>query len=135
VSQLGLDELVRFHGFAQTEAVCKVLANTLVLLMPSIEEQFGNAVLEAFAMGVPAIVAENCGVRDQLVRSGVSGFLVEPDNAAGIAYFMSLLGNDEARWRQMSQAAGEFIFLGDAPHFAEAVQDVIASVTNGAEQT
>jgi len=127
VAELGLEQCVRFHGFVQTEEVCKILANTLALLLPSIEEQFGNAVLEAFALGVPAIVGENCGVRDQIVRSGVNGFVIEPDNVEGMAYFMSLLADDEALWRRMSRAAHNWTHLGDASHFAEAVRDVIGA--------
>ncbi len=72
-------------------------------------------------MGLPVILSENCGARDQLIRSGVNGFVVEPDNPAGLAYFMSLLDQDESLWRRMSLATEPFAMLGDASLFAQAV--------------
>jgi L-malate glycosyltransferase len=66
-------------------------------------------------------VSDNCGARDMLVRNGVNGFVVEPDNPAGLAYFMGLLDRDEALWRRMALASESFAALGDAAHFARAV--------------
>src|SRR5690348_13420429 len=56
ITELGLEAFVELTGFQQTERVCEILATSLVLLMPSVEEQFGIAALEAIAMGVPVIV-------------------------------------------------------------------------------
>ena len=43
--------------------------SSLALLLPSIEEQFGNVVPEAQGTGLPVILSDNCGSRDVLVRS------------------------------------------------------------------
>ncbi len=120
-SDRGVAAFVKFHGFLQIEDVCPILGTTLALLLPSTEEQFGNVVIEAQAMGLPVILSENCGARDQLVRSGVNGFVVEPDNPAGLAYFMGLLDQDENLWRRMSLATEPYAKLGDASLFAQAV--------------
>jgi glycosyltransferase involved in cell wall biosynthesis len=127
IAEWGLDALVDLPGFLQTERVCEVLATSLVLLMPSIEEQFGIAALEAIAMGVPVIVSDNCGVRDRNVRAGVNGFVVEPDNAEGMAHLMLLLDSDEARWRQMALACKDFEDMGDARVFAESVHTLVST--------
>ena len=111
-----------FEGFVQTEQVCELLATTLVLLLPSVEEQFGIAALEAIAMGVPVIVSDNCGVRDRHVRAGINGFVVEPDSARGMANFMTHLGSKETRWRQMAAACAPFAEAGDVSWFARAVE-------------
>jgi L-malate glycosyltransferase len=120
VDALGLGDSVVFRGFLQTDGIAKVLATTLALVLPSIEEQFGNVVIEAQAMGLPVIVSDVCGARDNLVRSGVNGFVVEPDNPAGLAFFMDILGRDEALWRRQSLKAAEFAVLGDVAQFARA---------------
>jgi len=122
---LGIAELVHFHGFRQTDEVSKAYGQSLALLLPSIEEQFGNVVPEAMAMGLPVILSDNCGARDVLVRSGVNGFVVEPDNPVGMAYFMQLLSEDEALWRRMCVAALERARYGDSERFAEAVEALI----------
>jgi glycosyltransferase involved in cell wall biosynthesis len=112
---------VRFTGFLQSPEVAKLLATTLALLLPSTEEQFGNVVIEAQAMGLPVILSDAAGARDALVRSAVNGFVVEPDNAPGLAWFMARLAGDEPLWRRMCRAATETAELGDSARFADAV--------------
>src|SRR5262249_42831205 len=92
---MSLGGLVSFTGFAQTAEVTRILATTLALILPSTQEQFGQVVLEAIAMRVPVLVSQACGARDELVRTGVNGFVFEPDNPEGLAWFMSVLANDE----------------------------------------
>ena len=121
----GISELVHFRGFLQTKAISKAYGNSLALLLPSIEEQFGNVVPEAQAMGLPLIVSDNCGGRDLLVRSGVNGFVAEPDNTEGWAFFMRLLSEDESLWREMCINSQLFIERADSPRFAEAVEALI----------
>ena len=65
-----------------------MLRKSLALILPSTEEQFGFVVLEALALGIPVIVSENVGARDLHVRTGVNGFIFEPDNEKGLAFFM-----------------------------------------------
>lgn len=121
VSHLGLTESVMFEGFQQAEAVSRALGSTLVLLHFSSEEQFGFAIIEALAMGVPVIVSENCGARDEFVRSGVNGFVVEPDNVEGIAFFLAQLGSDKALWERLSAGTAAFAEKADAKSFARSV--------------
>lgn len=125
-SKDGISRLVHFRGFLQTEEVSTGYGNSVALLLPSLEEQFGNVIPEAQAMGLPVVLSERCGGRDQLVRSGVNGFIVEPDNPEGLAYFMSLLSEDERLWRRMCLASQRFIQIGDSERFAEAVEALIS---------
>ena len=122
----GIAHLVHFRGFLQTEEVSRAYGNSLALLLPSIEEQFGNVVPEAQAMGLPVILSDNCGSRDVLVRSGVNGFIIESDNPAGTAFFMRLLSEDEELWRKMCVASQEFVERADTARFADAVESLIS---------
>ncbi len=126
VAALGLADHVIFRGFLQTEGIAAALGDTLALILPSVEEQFGNVVIEAQAMGVPCILAVNCGARDKLLRSGVNGFLAEPDNPDGFAYFMRVLAEDETQWRQMARAAFASAEGGDVARFVEAVAALVS---------
>ena len=107
--------------------VSQALAQSLCLILPSYEEQFGIVVLEALAAGVPVIVSTNCGSRDRHVRSGVNGFLIESGNAEGLARYLEMLGSDKAMWERMAAAATKFASLGDARHFAHGVKELIGS--------
>lgn len=134
VAELELDDNIVFHGFVQAEGVCRILASTLVLLLPSLEEQFGHVVIEAQAMGLPVILSQNCGACDVLVRSGVNGFVIEPDNPQGMAFFMSLLGTDDALWRNMCLATASFVAHGDVRGFVNSVATLLGidPVSSGA---
>jgi glycosyltransferase involved in cell wall biosynthesis len=124
-AEMGLADRVVFRGFLQSDGIAQALGHSLALILPSVEEQFGNVVIEAQAMGLPVILSDNCGARDKLVRSGVNGFVIEPDNPEGLAFFMGLLDRDEALWRRMSASAGTFAEKGDVARFAEAVQMLV----------
>jgi glycosyltransferase involved in cell wall biosynthesis len=118
IRELGLEEWVRFEGFVQTSAVSAALSRSLCIILPSTGEQFGQVVAEALAMGVPAIVSPTVGARDELVRSGVNGFVVEPDNADGLAYFMHLLSSDQELWTAMSASTERYRKLADTARFS-----------------
>ena len=123
---LGIAERVQFKGWQQAAEVARLLGGALVLILPSVEEQFGNVVIEAQALGLPAIISDNCGARDDLIRSGVNGFVVEPDNPAGLAYFMSELSGNEALWRRMATAAAESSWKCDTSRFVEGIEKLMS---------
>ena len=128
VLSLGLSDAVVFHGFLQTEDIARVLASTLALILPSTSEQFGNVVIEAQAMGLPVIISDVCGARDNLVRSGANGFVVEPDNHAGLAFFMRVLADEKETWEKFSRAAGTTAHCGDVALFAAASLKLVATL-------
>lgn len=53
----------------------RVLADTDVLLLPSIEEGLPNVVIEAMAMERP-VVATNVGATNEVVEDGINGYLI-----------------------------------------------------------
>ena len=75
-------ERVRFLG--GRDDVRPLYAAADCLILPSRYDPFPNTVLEAFAMGLPAIVSSRCGAAEVIER-GVNGWVCEPDDAAGIA--------------------------------------------------
>jgi glycosyltransferase involved in cell wall biosynthesis len=134
VAKLNLDEHVVFRGFIQSDEIARTLGQTLALLLVSVEEQFGLAVIEAQAMGLPVLYTPNCGARDELLRSGVNGFMVEPDNIEGMAYFLRLVAEDEAVWRRLAHNALQGAPRGDVASFVTGVKCLIendAGTTTG----
>jgi L-malate glycosyltransferase len=132
VHEDGITGLVHFRGFLQTHEISHAYGSSVALLLPSIEEQFGNVIPEAQAMGLPIILSDNCGGRDVLVRCGVNGFVIEPDNPQGLAYFMGLLSEDEDLWQRMCTSSQLFAQKADSPRFAEAVEVLISAGGNRA---
>jgi N-acetyl-alpha-D-glucosaminyl L-malate synthase BshA len=70
-----------------------------VFLLPSAQESFGLAALEAMACELP-VVASRVGGLPEVIEHGVTGFLFPPDDTSSMAQaVMSLLGDRSARQR------------------------------------
>ena len=75
---------VHYCGFLSTQALQQELRQSRALLMTSRwVEAFGNSVIEALACGVPVIAYERGGPAE-IIQSGVTGWLVEPDNVQAL---------------------------------------------------
>jgi len=126
VNILGLNDNVIFCGFVQTESVAKELGNGLCVLLLSTEEQFGIVIIEAQAMGLPCIVSVQCGARDQLIRTGVNGFIVEESNSDGVSLFMRMLCENESMWVNMCDQVNKMAYQGDVSVFSDAVHALVS---------
>lgn len=98
---LDLDETVLFVG--NQADVWPYIEVMDIMVLPSIMEGFGIALLEAMALGKP-VVATHVGGIPEVVEDGVTGRLVAPRDSASLALeILSLLGDPEKR-QQMGQA-------------------------------
>lgn len=127
ISSNMIRDKVILKGWMEQASVAKLISRSCCLILPSTEEQFGLVVAEALALGTPVIVSENCGARDTLVRSGINGFVVEPDNPEGLAYFMNCIANDKALRSDMSAATRSFALSADAANFASGIRRLIGT--------
>ena len=59
VCDLGLSANIVFRGALQIEGVSEMYATTLVAILTSMEEQFGNVIIEAQAMGLPVVISDS----------------------------------------------------------------------------
>lgn len=100
--RLGVAADVSFLG--EQDSVVPLLSASDVFLLPSAQESFGLAALEAMACGVP-VVASSVGGLPELVRHGRNGFLHEPDDVRGMAESIVSLAADRALWTRMSVEA------------------------------
>src|SRR5262249_54797757 len=72
-------EGVRFVGELHGEALAAVFAAADIFGFPSTTDTFGQVLLEAGASGLPVVAAAAGGAVD-LVRDGVTGILVRPND-------------------------------------------------------
>jgi glycosyltransferase involved in cell wall biosynthesis len=94
---------VIFAG-AQQDLVAWLSVGDLFLL-PSAQESFGLAALEAMACEVP-VVASNVGGLPEIIDEGVTGFLCPPDALALMAdRSVALLSDRDTRVRMGTAAA------------------------------
>lgn len=105
VTELGLQRNFLFVG--RRTDVPKILACCDLAILPSRAEGLPNAVLEYMAAGLPTIVS-NVGGNSELVKDGVSGLLVPPEDAPALAEaLLKLLRNPDLAM-QMAQHGHEF---------------------------
>ena len=92
------------HFLGKQDKVQEKLAQADVFLLPSDEESFGLAALEAMACEVP-VVATNVGGLPEVVTHGVDGYLVDPRDVASAAkYVLDILSRAD-RGREMGLMA------------------------------
>lgn len=103
-AELKLERTVRFLGARQQTVLPAFYSAADLVLMPSHYESFGMVGLEAMACGAP-VIASAVGGLAHLVKDGLTGFLVPPQEPEELADRMDLLLSDELlRW-QMGRAA------------------------------
>jgi glycosyltransferase involved in cell wall biosynthesis len=78
--ELGLRDIVTFHGHVSDDERDAVLDRAWVLLAPSVKEGWGIAIMEAAAHGVPAIAYASAGGVCESIVDGTTGWLVDDVN-------------------------------------------------------
>jgi glycosyltransferase involved in cell wall biosynthesis len=90
---LGIEDSVYWPGFLEGEAKQGALGEAEVFVLPSYSENFGIAVIEAMAAGVPVIITDRVGICRE-VGEGNAG-LVTPPASEPLSRAMVRLLSDE----------------------------------------
>lgn len=103
---LGVGDRVAFLG--EQEQIVPLLSVSDLFLLPSAQESFGLAALEAMACGVP-VIASRVGGLPEVIDHGRTGFLHEPDDVEGMARSAVSLLTDDARRAAFAEAAARTV--------------------------
>ena len=106
IAERSLQQQVRLLGLRRD--IPDVLRSLDLFVLPTHQEAFGTAFLEAQAMGVPVIGTDVGGV-GEAVNQGVSGLLVPPHDPQALAAAILALGHDPARRGAMSAAGRPWV--------------------------
>ena len=98
VSQLGLTGSVEFPGFVEGAQKEALLERAALFVLPSHQENFGLAAVEAMAVGLPVIVTKGVDLWPE-VQQADAGLAVEQDVAQLAPAMTRLLRDPEARQR------------------------------------
>jgi UDP-glucose:tetrahydrobiopterin glucosyltransferase len=103
-----------YEGFCDTERLQQGLGRCCGLLMtPKWVEAFGNVAIEALACGVP-VIAYRRGGPAEIVTSGQTGWLVEPDNVSELVEAIAKLDQiDRQTCRQQAEARFSLAAMGE----------------------
>lgn len=89
--ELGIQDSVEFLGLRRD--VIDLLQQSWAFAIPSRWEGMPNALLEAMACGLPCVATRVSGSED-VIKDGVNGLLVEPENPAELARALRCLIED-----------------------------------------
>jgi glycosyltransferase involved in cell wall biosynthesis len=92
--RLGLAEAVLFTGPLYDDAKWAALTDADIFVLPSQNENFGNAAAEAVACGTPAIVTDRCGIAPLI--QGRAGIVI-PHECAALACALEQLSDASCR--------------------------------------
>lgn len=105
---LGIGESIEFLGAKTESEVIRYLQSSDLYLSTSVAEGLANSVLEAAACGLP-VVAFDCEGMKEVIRDGVSGFVLPFGDMGGmIEKLKALAANPHAR-RAMGEAGREWV--------------------------
>ncbi|ATB31974.1 N-acetyl-alpha-D-glucosaminyl L-malate synthase BshA [Melittangium boletus] len=106
VRELGLEDRVAFLG--KQERFVELLAAADVFLLPSEQESFGLAALEALSCGIPVVASDVGGIPEQ-IEHGVWGYLAPVGDVEAMARHVLSLVRDPERWRLFSRNARQHV--------------------------
>ncbi|RZL87260.1 MAG: glycosyltransferase, partial [Variovorax sp.] len=133
-----LHEAARTHGVADRVSVVArtvdgadkeaLFARAAMFVLPSLNENFGNAALEAMVRGLPVIASDGAGIAE-VVRAAGAGLVCAPTTGA-LAGAVDALAGDAGAARAMG-AAGRAAALADYGWASIATRMVAAYRTLG----
>lgn len=124
IADVGGGERIRLRG--ETRDVYATFREADLFAMASTTEGFPNALCEAMACGVPAVVADcGAGVR-QIVRHEVDGLLVPYDGVDSFARALDRLMSDDEERLRFAARAPEIVERFSADKILQRWEEVIA---------
>src|SRR5262245_10101040 len=102
--EAGAPPNVRFLGELRGHDLAAVYAASDIFAFPSTTDTFGQVLLEAGASGLPVVAVAAGGATD-LVRPGLTGLLVRPDDAQAFAQALVDLATSESLRHRLGRAA------------------------------
>lgn len=125
VQKLALESNVIMTGFVSDDEAIKLLKSSKIFVLPSIEEGFGLAVLEAMACGLPCILSDIPALKENF---GSAAVFVNPKDINGLASSILTLLFDSQKRNYLSRRGLEvvkrFTWERVAERELEALRDV-----------
>jgi glycosyltransferase involved in cell wall biosynthesis len=124
--RLGLTDRVALPGL--TERPGQWVDDAALFVLSSRFESFGNVVTEAMAAGLPVIVTDCPWGPGEIVRHGVDGWLVPPEDVAALAEGLDLLMADDELRARLAEAARRNVRRFDRETVMKMWDDLLGSL-------
>jgi len=98
---------VTFTGFLEGDDLAEAYASADIFVFPSTTDTFGNVVLEAQASGLPVIVSDEGGPKENLIH-GKTGFIVPARDTNALLEAVLKLMDNPGLLQEMKRSARDY---------------------------
>jgi glycosyltransferase involved in cell wall biosynthesis len=110
----------KYYGFlSDPQAILDVYQDSDVLVMPSLQDNLPNVVLEGIACGLP-VVGFNTGGIPEMVLHKENGYITEKHNSQGLAEGIIWVLESEERYSKLSKASRNLALTEYGQQYASA---------------
>jgi glycosyltransferase involved in cell wall biosynthesis len=127
VSHLGLTNHINFLGWIDSQKRDELLASVDIFALPSYNEGFPMALLEAMGWALPAIVTPIGGI-PELITQKKNGLLVNPGDIQELSDAIQCLIEDEDLRISLGNAARQTVAPFDIKTYCEHLDDIYSSI-------
>ena len=126
--KLGIAAQVRFLGSVKSGDMKNLYHESKFLILPSLWDQWGLSVNEAFASGIPAIVSDTCGCANEIVIPGVTGLVFPAGSPQNLAGLIAVLCSNESLTSAMGSQARALIRAWSPDSFSKQLLNLADSL-------
>lgn len=76
--ELGVNHLIRFHGYCSQDRILEIIRDIPVVILPSLSEGIPNSILEGMSLRKLVVAGDGAGATRELVQHNVNGLLLPP---------------------------------------------------------
>ena len=116
-----------FHRQPSVDEARRIYSSCKVWFLTSLQEGFGNPILEAMACGC-AVVSTDCGGPGDIIENGVNGFLVEVGNTRAMVDKIMLLYKDDKLRKQICENAMKTVKKFSWPKAVDKLEGYLLSI-------
>ncbi len=99
---------IHFKGYLDYSNLMNVLNNYHLLIHPSLEESFGNTLIEAMARGIPVIAGNKSGAVPWVLNYGENGILIDITSSSEIYMSIKFLFENQKSYELYSEKGIEY---------------------------
>lgn len=126
---LGVDKAV-FAGFVNQSELPDVYAASDIFVLAAENEPWGLVVNEVMCAALPVVVSDQLGCAADIVKAGVNGYVVQPDDVTSLADALERLLKDEPTRKRMGAESRTIISRWNFEECRRGLTAALASVAH-----